>query len=542
MKEAYLRSKCDEYFKIIEKEKSIIYRNDKRKFDSGGYINTFWSANKKFIYNEICKLENKVKYPNAYEVLNNWYLYGAYYLTDEQKFHIFAQKIEELGYIIPKDTDLKFIDGRKYSTFMILHYNEIINFCLSKKDKYPKAHQIVYDYINNQNAFLKKCKEFFEIIEQENKMISSTDKRLFKNNEKVRYFWFKNYEKIYNTISSDEYKNNYPKAYQIIQKVYLNKMDKKKEKDLISMDNSVKIDTYEKIKSLLLFMETKGRKVSIYDKDVFIDGKRYFYFWNYHRKDIINYIKLEKNKNMYPKTYSLLISIYKRKTLTFDRRLKEFISIINREKNISFLYDKSICFSDNTKLYIFWRNHYHEIYNRVVEMEKNGDQSIACRLIQDAYNKRTYKLDKRIMKYIELVEENKSLLTNNRSLKFDDNSLVMCFWSYYKDKIILKFCDENIREKYPNACIILQRAYYYEQFLKIRLIEYFNLVEKYQLLLSGSDLKFSDNTTVANFLNIHRSYIEEEIKKKYYRTKYPIAYSLIMDSMLKRKSKVKIKK
>ncbi len=541
MKENYLKEQCQEYFDIVEKDKTIVCYNDQRKFKNGNYIKNFWKRNSYFIYQEISLAENKEKYPNAYIILSNLYNKGIYYLTDEQRFQEFFNKMEELGYMITKDNKLVFSDGYKYSSFIIRYHDYIVNYATEHSDQFPKSFKIIKDYLINKDAFLTKCIEFFEMIEKDNKMISSNDTRLFTNNEKVKYFWFRNYEKIYTIICSAEYRKKYPNTFTILNEVYITKKERQKTNP-IKRDRSVVISFEEKMHTILSFMEENKRKVNVHDNICFLDNTRYYYFWSNHTNEFSKTIKLEKNKEKYPFVYNMLSKmpvIVKKRDRSFSDKTNELVNLVEKHGNMKFVYNRNNRFSDNTKLFSFWYNHCDLIYKTICELEKEGTR-LGYTIIKEEYAKKKFAYDDKIIEFIELVEQYGQVLSSQQELIFSDGKKVESFWDFHKQDIIIKFCDENIRKKYPNACILLQRLFYQKQFMKIRFLEYLELIEKYNSLLYGFPaLKFSDQTCVRSFIFYHRDYIYNEIENDEYKEKYPIAYGILKCNSIKRKVKIK---
>lgn len=377
-----------------------------------------------------------------------------------------------------------FYDGTHIQTFLnyYLEYIWKLVQLQDNKKKYPNAYTNIY--LMKHIKVAKKTNFLLETIEQNQRFIKTTDKCVFDNGEKLYSFWFKHKEFIHYMTKLDYYQTMYPTACKIIDEKY----------------NMKQYTLEEKCLSYFQIINTKGHLLKHYDKTRLVSGAVASVFARDNFDTLYQMINEDKNKSKYPIAYKLL------------KELK-----IIKEKNKEKLSIKERCL---------------EYYQIVEKKEKR----LGYKLIKEEYERKQLTYDDKIMEYINLVDKNGTILSKRNDLTFSDGKKVNSFWGNHRQDIVIKFCDEKIRKQYPKACLILQRSYYHDAFLRIRLNEYLALVEKNNCLMTNDiQLLFSDQTTVYGFAHHHRNYIKDEVETEVYQNKYPEACDLILKSKVKSK-------
>ena len=375
-------NKYEEFLIVIERENKFPTYTSTLAFSNGGKIINFWSSHRKEIFEEVCKIENRKKYPKAYKIIVNEY---KKYInnTMSSKYQEYFELVEREGKLPNYGDNRKFKSGRKIGSFRG-NYVEEIYLEIQKeenKTKYPKAYKIIMDdYIRMQKGYkYTKIEEYFQIIEDDKAIPKQSDQRKFKDGTKVSKFWAAYVETIYYEINQDKNKTKYPKAYEIITKAY----------QQYQINRNI-----NKIEEFLTFVNTNKRLPKSKEKETFTNNDSLYDYWDNHPESIYERVCKSENKEKYPVAYSVIKEaiLKKEQEKNYDK-LEEYLTIVNNDGRIPRSRDRRL-FSNGDLIGGYWNFNRKKIYESIQEEKNRIKYPVAYEVITKAYLVSKAKIEK----------------------------------------------------------------------------------------------------------------------------------------------------
>ena len=297
---------------------------------------------------------------------------------------------------IPSHNDKRqFSDGSSIGNFWYNQYEKI--YSISQKEDVRNLNPIAYTIIKeayfklvklhkgrskriNFMSFNEKCIEFFNVIEKNNKL-PTTDNYLFSDGTMMKYFLNSNYQKIYDLIINEQYRNVYPKTYNIISIMYIKKQ--------VYCNNAMIFD--DKLNAFLMEVNESKRIPKQGDKVIFKDGTLMSNFWNSNIKRIYSKLCNEGIKSRYPCAYNIICERYKKieqklqNPMSFVEKCEIYFDIIEKEKSLPSRKDKRL-FDDGTHINRFWNLNFEKIYDVMSKYNYRDKYPDAYTIIMKTYD------------------------------------------------------------------------------------------------------------------------------------------------------------
>ena len=216
-------------------------------------------------------------------------------------------------------------------------------------------------------------------------------------------------------------------------------------KDYVEIENLILLSLEEKIKEYIEMLNEGKLKIQKNDEETkFSDGSKVGQFWSNHRSKIIE----ELNKSEYDKGYEVAREKVRkymdqkknRSTLTVEKRVKEYIEMLN-EGNLEIeSNDPKTKFSDGSKVGHFWHTHRSKIIEELNKQEYDKGYEVAREKVRKYMdqnkNRSTLTVEERVKEYIEMLNEEYEPKSHDEETEFSDGSKVGKFWSNHRSKII----------------------------------------------------------------------------------------------------------